>query len=237
MQEMSESSMAGRRAEGPVGWMLAFFLSLIVHGAIGVCTYTLLSGAHARLIPVFRGGESGISVSLVTGEEGDPAPATERAPPPVIPNAVERAEARPPPETASLTVSASDSPVDPPDAGMVVAGTREGPASPVGARGTPLPTGDALPKGVRSPFVGLDEIRPHYPLGARIRGEEGVVTVKVVVNAHGRAEKTEVTQSSRFPALDRAALDAVREARFVEEGGAQPQGGEAVLSFRFRLVN
>ena len=98
------------------------------------------------------------------------------------------------------------------------------------------PGSDALPDGARGAVLGINDINPHYPLGARARGEEGVVTVKMVVNDRGRAEKAEVLRSSSFPSLDRAAIEAVNHARFITKGGAPAQGGEAVLSIRFKLV-
>ena len=221
-------------------WALAVSLSLFAHGVAAICAFTLFDSGQARLTPVFREGESSVVVTLETdGGDGAPEPAVEPPPPPPpvpIPKAVEAVdtpsrEARPP-----VTVSAFDSPVDPPDAGMVVAEIRKKPAAPARG-GEPGPIGNAEPKGVISPFIGLDEIRPHYPLGARVRGEEGVVTVRATVNARGRAEKVEVAKSSGFDDLDRAAREAVRGARFVEKGGGPTKGGEVVLSFRFKLVN
>jgi len=95
---------------------------------------------------------------------------------------------------------------------------------------------DTFEKGVETFSAGMTELRPRYPLGSRIRGEEGVVTVRVRVNALGRADKVDITEPSGYPALDRAAVDAVRRARFIMEGSAA-SGGEILLSFRFRLVD
>lgn len=98
---------------------------------------------------------------------------------------------------------------------------------------------DLLDKGVETSSP-LDNIqikhRARYPFGARLRGEEGLVMVRVEINTAGRAEKVDVTGSSGYPALDRAAVKAVKEAWFVR-GDGSILGGEIVLSFRFKLTD
>ncbi len=80
-------------------------------------------------------------------------------------------------------------------------------------------------------------IRPYYPLGARLRGEEGVVAVRVWVNSSGRALRCEVARSSGYSALDEAAMDAARRARYVSaEPGVWRAEAETTLTFRFRLT-
>jgi protein TonB len=81
------------------------------------------------------------------------------------------------------------------------------------------------------------DIHPTYPLGARLRGEEGVVIVRVTVNNAGRAEKVEVMKSSGFASLDESAVDAMKKARFVAKNGGVINGGQVTLPFRFRLVD
>ena len=81
------------------------------------------------------------------------------------------------------------------------------------------------------------EIRPYYPLGARLRGEEGAVTVRVWVKPSGRVSRSEVIRSSGFPALDEAAVDAARRARYVStRPGAWSAEAETTMTFRFRLA-
>ncbi len=78
-------------------------------------------------------------------------------------------------------------------------------------------------------------IAPHYPLGSRIRGEEGIVKIKVLIAEDGRPLKSCVLASSGFSALDDAALKAVHKAKFkpiVASGKS-----EALLTFRFCLEN
>jgi len=58
--------------------------------------------------------------------------------------------------------------------------------------------------------------RPAYPAIARRRGQQGTVTVRVLVGADGSVERAEVADSSGFDALDDAALETVRSRwRFV----------------------
>lgn len=96
---------------------------------------------------------------------------------------------------------------------------------------------DMLEKGVETFSVGITELRPYYPFGSRLRGEEGVVTVNVEVNFRGQAENVKITKSSGYPALDREAVNAVRKARFVTHDSGAMAGGEVVLSFRFKLID
>jgi len=235
--------------------LVALVLSLMAHGVIGVCTYTLMGRRPIVLIPAFQAGDAGLSVSLLTGKEDAtelvaeplPAPGVAAAPEPVatpVPEPAEILAEIPTPEDVALTVDPSDSPVGAPDPGVVVAEVRR--LAPAAVESAPAGHGGAVQEagvlgnpsatGVPSSLVGLGEIRRDYPLGARMRGEEGVVTVKVTVNARGRAEKVEVVESSSFPALDRAAVKSAKDARFVSADGSTTQGGEIVLSFRFKLV-
>jgi len=54
-----------------------------------------------------------------------------------------------------------------------------------------------------------------YPSASRRLSEEGRVVVTITVAADGKAGAATVTQSSGFPRLDQAAMDAVRKWRFV----------------------
>jgi periplasmic protein TonB len=60
-----------------------------------------------------------------------------------------------------------------------------------------------------------NRVDPIYPPASRRAGEEGTVRLKVLVDTSGRASNVAVTQSSGFPRLDQAAMEAVRKWRFV----------------------
>ena len=90
--------------------------------------------------------------------------------------------------------------------------------------------------GLRAAPVALSEIHPVYPLGARRRGEEGVVALTAWVDEHGTTVKTEVSASSGFATLDEAAVRAVSRARFQPAGSdVRPLAGRTDLRIRFRL--
>lgn len=61
----------------------------------------------------------------------------------------------------------------------------------------------------------LENPVPQYPPASRRMGEEGRVMLRVYVSAKGRAERVEIKTSSGFDRLDRAAMDAVQDWRFV----------------------
>jgi TonB family protein len=93
--------------------------------------------------------------------------------------------------------------------------------------------GDPFEKGVASVLAGDTEIRPRYPFGSRIRGEQGIVTLAVTIGRPGRAEKIEVVDSSGHCALDRSAMDAVRKAQFTGDRNSPCQ---TRFTFRFELL-
>lgn len=75
-----------------------------------------------------------------------------------------------------------------------------------------------------------------YPLGARLRGEEGAVRLKVRIGEDGRVEGLEISESSGFTALDRAAERAVRRTLFAPATrNEQPVADELTITIRFRL--
>jgi protein TonB len=59
-----------------------------------------------------------------------------------------------------------------------------------------------------------NRVDPTYPPASRRAGEQGTVRLKVLVDTNGRPSNVAVTQSSGFPRLDEAAVQAVRKWRF-----------------------
>jgi len=55
---------------------------------------------------------------------------------------------------------------------------------------------------------------PHYPWQARLKGDEGLVVVRIIIDRLGRVEKCYVVRSSGFGLLDAAALEASTALRF-----------------------
>lgn len=60
----------------------------------------------------------------------------------------------------------------------------------------------------------LSQLRKSYPEVARRQGWEGTVTLRLIINANGRLETTEVIQSSGYSVLDKEAARMLRKARF-----------------------
>ena len=76
---------------------------------------------------------------------------------------------------------------------------------------------------------------PDYPASARRRKESGVVLLEVWINADGRATRVDVV-SGVSGALDKAAADSVKRARFVPyRKGGQPKDCRTRIPVRFRL--
>jgi len=98
--------------------------------------------------------------------------------------------------------------------------------------------GDLRIKGIAGGQAANSGIHPYYPLGARLRGEEGIVKVEIRAGANGHMLDCAVVKSSGFLALDDAALAAVKRARFVTANGTAPANdSKTVLTFRFDLVD
>jgi protein TonB len=80
------------------------------------------------------------------------------------------------------------------------------------------------PPRVRTDAAYLHNPSPAYPMAARRRGDQGTVAVKVLVSADGFPANVSLEKTSGYPALDEAALNAVRTWRFVPAR----EGGQAV---------
>jgi TonB family protein len=81
-----------------------------------------------------------------------------------------------------------------------------------------------------------DNPRPAYPWRARIRGDQGVVLLSVLVNEYGRVNQVRVLTSSGSPILDEAATHAVQAWRFHPgRRGADPVASWVQVPIRFRL--
>lgn len=84
----------------------------------------------------------------------------------------------------------------------------------------------------------LNNPQPAYPLLSRKQREEGTVRLRVLVSAAGRAEQLRVHTGSGHERLDRAALAAVQEWRFVPaRRGEQNVSGWVEVPIQFKLEN
>ncbi|MBF8177485.1 MAG: energy transducer TonB [Burkholderiaceae bacterium] len=105
----------------------------------------------------------------------------------------------------------------------------------------PTPSAPAAPSVPATPKLisGVSYINPprpvYPPLDARM-GNEGTVTLRVLINEKGRAEKVEVQKSSGSLRMDDAARDAVMRALFkpyLEDG--RPAPAFAIVPINFTL--
>ena len=79
-------------------------------------------------------------------------------------------------------------------------------------------------------------IRPEYPKGARLRGEQGNVILEIEIGADGVCVAAKVAVSCGFAELDAAAVKAALAARFVPaKAGHSPVSSVARLTLSFRL--
>ena len=77
---------------------------------------------------------------------------------------------------------------------------------------------------------------PRYPLTARRAGEQGTVTLRVLVTPDGMASRVAVEKSSGSPYLDAAALEAVKAWRFTPaRRGAEVIESWVLVPIVFRL--
>ncbi len=82
----------------------------------------------------------------------------------------------------------------------------------------------------------LDNPAPAYPVFAKRAREQGVVMLRVRVDAAGNVEGVDVHKSSGFERLDQAALAAVRRWRFVPaRQGDRAVAGVALVPIHFEL--
>lgn len=101
------------------------------------------------------------------------------------------------------------------------------------ASGGGVATGAVVPA---RPVSGASNRPPDYPHSSRLRGEQGRVSLLVQVDMAGRVTEVSVLGSSGFPALDRAAEEAVRRWRFepaTQDG--RPVFATATVGITFRI--
>lgn len=147
-----------------------------------------------------------------------PAPTPRRKPPP--PKADAAARAAPAPVVNAAAQDASPSGQD----------VEQAPLSNEPSAATPSAGGTrgAAPRG--------DNPKPVYPFGARRRGEQGRVLLRVTVLPTGAASTVSVAESSGSERLDNSALETVRQWRFRPAHRAgTPIAAEVTVPIRFQL--
>ena len=197
--------------------------SVALHGVALACCFAMPA---QKLIPLFQAGNS--SLTLTSLAISQPAGDQSKN------NAAQKQETE---NDAAVEIENNEE--NSPDDLSDIRDEKPASVSPQKPKnpGTPIDADTQL-KGITGGRAGNSEIRPYYPLGARLRGEEGVVKVEVCVGGNGHALNCAVVKSSGFLALDDAALAAVKRARFVTASGAAPaKDSKTVLTFRFDIVD
>ena len=67
----------------------------------------------------------------------------------------------------------------------------------------------------------VEQVRPRYPRSARSQGIVGVVLVRAILGVDGRVEEQTLKVLRSIPALDEAAVEAVRQWRFTPAIGRE----------------
>jgi periplasmic protein TonB len=144
-----------------------------------------------------------------------------KAPPPPAPKLVAAPEL--PPASNAPTGIAEPQPAPPPVTAPVAAAPAPPPATPR----VELPVSDA---------DYLHNPKPAYPPASRRLGEKGKVVLRVLIGVDGTAQDATVLQSSGYDRLDRTALQAVRQWRYVpgKRGGVpEPMWVKVPINFDF----
>lgn len=228
---------------GAVNRRAPLALAVLLHGGL---LLAVLYGLNPALQPTPRE----VTISLLPLHQGPAAPA-QSAPAAIpqkklpslptpslpLPQPVQHQSVEPAPQPApavreapAAAATAAASPVAP-----AVQETRT--AAPV-----PAPSPAVQTPAERTPVTvsGVEYLvppKPDYPLGAKRAGEQGKVTLRLLIDDKGHAERVEVQQSSGYPRLDEAARAAVLRAAFkphLEDGRAVPVYVIVPISFNLR---
>lgn len=198
---------------GSMSWRRAVAVSVFVH-------FLLLAGSghlFAGLFPQVVINEQFIELDF----ENEPQVAAAAAP-----NIPASALQQPNPQpTVPAQAQAPQSPVIPrplpvnpaaaasPSAGSTAGKAEEQPAAAVPAAGGNVSSG-STGGGIAPPGV-LSRVEPVYPQAARQTGIDGTVIVKVQVLENGNPGNVVLQRTSGHDSLDQAAIEAVRQWRFV----------------------
>jgi protein TonB len=163
---------------------------LVVLLHIGII-YALVTGLAHRVVDVVHAPIETKIIDEVRQEKPPPPPPPEFTPPPpafVPPPEIHIETPPPPPKSTAITVVTPEKPVAPPPA--------------------PVPVVEAVR--VMPKIDAKRSQEPEYPSTSRRLGEQGSVTLQVLVDIDGRVVDTKLVQSSGFERLDQAALDGVK---------------------------
>lgn len=114
--------------------------------------------------------------------------------------------------------------------------SRKEPPRPPVAASAPAPVVAPRQARVDAPPRPRKSIKPDYPKGARLRGEQGDVQLEIEVTASGAVGEVKVVSSSGYQELDEAAVKAVKAAHFTPaKRGRQSVSSTAKITLTFKL--
>lgn len=153
-----------------------------------------------------------------------PAPSAKATPrPTAAPMPLPAPEVEPPPNAPAAAVALLEKPA---------LQATVGPATPL-ASSTPVQAALEPP---RADLAYLDNPPPRYPTISKRLGETGSVLLRVLVSAQGQALEVEVKTSSGYARLDTAAVEAVRQWKFLPaRRGDTAVSGWALVPLHFVL--
>lgn len=223
----------------------ALVLSTLVHLALLLFVRTG--------VPVAARGEPRVQVELIRAEEElseagaaeggmrkqepapPPAPVTSRTSGPATVSSgspTPAAETLPAAgDTESLPAAATESAASPPGGGDAQSGS-DAPPAPAAGPGEAAAAASLAKAHVYLPPVLLQDVAPVYPDIARFRGWEGRVVLELSITIEGRVGQVEVSESSGYEQLDRAAVEAALQWRYIPAR----RNGEAVEARLRRTV-
>lgn len=187
----------------------------LIAGAVVLLHVAALWALQSGLLR--RAAEVIVPVELLSSIVTPPQPQVAPAPPPPP------APAPPPPRQQPVV---RKQPVTPAPAPLPVAAPEPAPS--------PAP---APPPKLELPIADADYLQnppPAWPRMSQRLGERGLVQVRVLIGADGRARKAEISRSSGFPRLDQASIDAVLGWRYVPgKRGGVPEDMWFVVPIRW----
>ena len=200
-----------------------------ISGAVAISLHVAVFGALLSYEPARTALASAapIMVSLITAQRAEPVveiPAPK--PTPVVKRKPPEPMVVASPTPAALEITAPPLPPEPAPAPAAlpreIAATA---AAPIEVVTAPIFNADYL-----------DNPSPPYPLAARRSGQQGRVTLRVLVSVSGTADEVQIRASSGFVRLDEAARDTVQRWRFVPaRRGAQPVPAWVLIPVTFGL--
>lgn len=242
------SSLRATARRSAAEFAVALAVSLALHGAVAVfATGRTLSAARLPDKPVAL-DVSHIAFSTAAREDAaapvSVAPPVPAVVPPPRPKVSERPPDAPPVPLGALPSAALPSQVlsaptvevrfeMPPESVTEIAASENSEAAGEADRAAEAAPVQAA---VEAPPRPRRKIRPKYPDERRRRGEEGDVTLIVVVGEDGNVTEAAVERTSGFADFDAAAVKAVRSARFSPaESAGRPVVAPVRLTVSFRL--